>query len=186
MTRNWIFAIAAVAAAGSLALLPKEARTAAPATTQPKQAAFIVAAGRVEPFGEEVKVGSELDGKLASVLVEEGDPVRPGQVLAVLRNADYTARVATAKATLAERQAYLERLANGAREEEKLEAEALLREAEAQLAVARAEHERRRGLLERGAVSRSELDFAGRDAATARSEERRVGKECRSRWSPYH
>src|SRR2546425_10603279 len=24
------------------------------------------------------------------------------------------------------------------------------------------------------------------DPATARSEERRVGKECRSRWSPYH
>ena len=26
----------------------------------------------------------------------------------------------------------------------------------------------------------------GRDAAHRRSEERRVGKECRSRWSPYH
>ena len=26
----------------------------------------------------------------------------------------------------------------------------------------------------------------GMDAETARSEERRVGKECRSRWSPYH
>ena len=24
------------------------------------------------------------------------------------------------------------------------------------------------------------------DAKTGRSEERRVGKECRSRWSPYH
>ena len=24
------------------------------------------------------------------------------------------------------------------------------------------------------------------DAAAKRSEERRVGKECRSRWSPYH
>ena len=24
------------------------------------------------------------------------------------------------------------------------------------------------------------------DPAVARSEERRVGKECRSRWSPYH
>ena len=24
------------------------------------------------------------------------------------------------------------------------------------------------------------------DLAAARSEERRVGKECRSRWSPYH
>src|SRR3712207_9575237 len=26
----------------------------------------------------------------------------------------------------------------------------------------------------------------GEDLAEARSEERRVGKECRSRWSPYH
>ena len=26
----------------------------------------------------------------------------------------------------------------------------------------------------------------GLDAAFVRSEERRVGKECRSRWSPYH
>ena len=26
----------------------------------------------------------------------------------------------------------------------------------------------------------------GEQAAIARSEERRVGKECRSRWSPYH
>src|SRR5256885_12068031 len=26
----------------------------------------------------------------------------------------------------------------------------------------------------------------GRRGAVARSEERRVGKECRSRWSPYH
>ena len=28
--------------------------------------------------------------------------------------------------------------------------------------------------------------FPGRDIVRARSEERRVGKECRSRWSPYH
>src|SRR6476646_11189751 len=28
--------------------------------------------------------------------------------------------------------------------------------------------------------------IADRDAAVGRSEERRVGKECRSRWSPYH
>ena len=26
----------------------------------------------------------------------------------------------------------------------------------------------------------------GEDAVILRSEERRVGKECRSRWSPYH
>src|ERR1039457_4462698 len=30
------------------------------------------------------------------------------------------------------------------------------------------------------------LSPAGRHIAVERSEERRVGKECRSRWSPYH
>src|SRR5258707_5610574 len=29
-------------------------------------------------------------------------------------------------------------------------------------------------------------DVGRRDEAVVRSEERRVGKECRSRWSPYH
>ena len=29
-------------------------------------------------------------------------------------------------------------------------------------------------------------DFVSQDNKTMRSEERRVGKECRSRWSPYH
>src|SRR5256885_3836317 len=29
-------------------------------------------------------------------------------------------------------------------------------------------------------------DFRDRQGLTIRSEERRVGKECRSRWSPYH
>ena len=28
--------------------------------------------------------------------------------------------------------------------------------------------------------------MGGLDTPTSRSEERRVGKECRSRWSPYH
>ena len=30
------------------------------------------------------------------------------------------------------------------------------------------------------------IDFKNFDIVTGRSEERRVGKECRSRWSPYH
>src|SRR2546427_13166611 len=32
----------------------------------------------------------------------------------------------------------------------------------------------------------AKLDGTGHFNAQARSEERRVGKECRSRWSPYH
>src|SRR2546426_713791 len=33
---------------------------------------------------------------------------------------------------------------------------------------------------------RAVLDARGGDVVPLRSEERRVGKECRSRWSPYH
>src|SRR5256712_7279860 len=36
------------------------------------------------------------------------------------------------------------------------------------------------------AVLASALGFVHRLVGLARSEERRVGKECRSRWSPYH
>jgi len=38
----------------------------------------------------------------------------------------------------------------------------------------------------RAAAAAAEAGFAAREPAAARSEERRVGKECRSRWSPYH
>ena len=37
----------------------------------------------------------------------------------------------------------------------------------------------------KGIIVEARLD-KGRGAVTTRSEERRVGKECRSRWSPYH
>ena len=33
---------------------------------------------------------------------------------------------------------------------------------------------------------RADIDYGFAEADTTRSEERRVGKECRSRWSPYH
>ena len=40
--------------------------------------------------------------------------------------------------------------------------------------------------LELGALTLATLLVGGVAAALVRSEERRVGKECRSRWSPYH
>ena len=38
--------------------------------------------------------------------------------------------------------------------------------------------------MEAAALYAVAAEYGGR--ATTRSEERRVGKECRSRWSPYH
>src|SRR5256885_11282173 len=53
-------------------------------------------------------------------------------------------------------------------------------------------HRAQRGLVKNeihsGASSLTDAEIADvtLDHAKARSEERRVGKECRSRWSPYH
>ena len=38
----------------------------------------------------------------------------------------------------------------------------------------------------KGGDAPSKTELKAQSAQTTRSEERRVGKECRSRWSPYH
>lgn len=131
--------------------------------------AAIVAAGRVEPASEEIKIASELDGKLQSVSVEEGDRVRKGQVVAVLVNGDYAARVSLAEATVRERAADLDRVNNGNRMQEKRESDASVREAEAILANTEIERRRRAGLLDRGAISRTEFDMADREYQVAKA-----------------
>ena len=46
--------------------------------------------------------------------------------------------------------------------------------------------EKRWLVLRTGADFRLRCLGCGHELMTPRSEERRVGKECRSRWSPYH
>jgi HlyD family secretion protein len=90
--------------------------------------------------------------------VDEGDAIRKGQVLAVLVNDDYHAAVLAAQATLADRQANLEKTLNGARRQERAEALAAVRETETNVSNAAAEMERRQGLYEKGVVSREETE----------------------------
>lgn len=169
MNRNiWILVILTGAVVAYSVAKPKSSPVAA--ATQPAAGQrAIVAAGRVEPASEEIKIGSDLDGRLRSVPVEEGQSVRAGQVLAELDNGDYAARVALARATLKEREAALERLLNGARAEERTESQAGVREAEAVASNARLERERRSKLLDRGAISRTEFDTADREWLVAQA-----------------
>lgn len=131
---------------------------------------LVAGPGRVEPLSEDIKVGSEINGKLKSVLVEEGDHVRRGQMLGVLENDDYRAQVASAEADLAEKEAALRKIVNGARSEERREARASVNEARAIMENARAEMERRQRLFRDGVVSREEADRYEREfkVATAR------------------
>ena len=46
----------------------------------------------MEPASEEIRIGSQLDGRLESVPVAEGQIVHRGQVLAILDNGEFQAR----------------------------------------------------------------------------------------------
>ena len=172
MKRTLIITLAALLTGAALYLAKpgvKAANNITTAAPRKNSGDLVVAAGRVEPASEEIKIGSELDGKLAQVPVSEGDHIKRGQVLAVLINGDYQARVALAEASIRERQAELERLTNGNRGQEKRESDAVVRETEAVLANTQAELDRRRSLLDRGAIARFEFDSAEREYRVARA-----------------
>jgi len=124
----------------------------------PTHGDWVAGPGLVEPLSESVKVGAELTGKLQSVLADEGDAVKKGQVLAVLVNDDYRAAVLAAQANLADKQANLEKVVHGARQQERAEALAAASEAEANMKNAQADMQRRERLYQKGVVSREETE----------------------------
>jgi ABC exporter DevB family membrane fusion protein len=119
---------------------------------------LIAGAGRVEPSSENIKLGSEINGKLKRIYVEEGDSVRRSQVLAELENSDYRAQVESAEAEVLQKQAELRKVINGARQQERREALSSVAEAEAVMNNARADMIRRRELFAAGVISREEDD----------------------------
>ena len=162
-------AVVALSTAGLLRSRGKEASTTEVNASLANNL-LIAAPGRVEAVSEEVRVSSELSGRLKTVNVEEGDRVRQGQVLAEIQNDDYRARVQEAEAELAQREAELRRTVNGARAQERREAEASRKAAEAVLHNARSEAERRRGLADRNVISRDEAERYERAYQVARAQ----------------
>lgn len=169
MTRTsrslWLIAagIAAIAALNLFVLTrrgPVVANAEAAAATDPGAPAVVAAPGLVEPKSESIRIGAEIGGRLARVLVDEGDTVQAGQVIAEIVNDDFRARIASAEADLAARQADARRVNNGARAEERRGAEADVRQAEADLEHAKADHARSKELFDEKVISRAEMDKA--------------------------
>ncbi len=136
-------------------------------------AELVAGPGRVEPCTEDIKLGSELSGKLKAVYVEEGDSIHEGQVLAELVNDDYRAQVLSAEADVAAKTAALQKVENGARGQERRQAYSSVLEMEAVMNNARAEANRHNQLYAAGVVSREEAERYARefDVAKARYEE---------------
>ena len=143
------------------------ARKAAPAPTMMRSENLVAGAGRVEPESENIKLGSELNGKLQHIYVKEGDSIHRGEVLAELDNADYRAQVESAVADVMQKRAELRKVINGARWQERREASSSVAEAEAVMNHARLEKERYRKLYDAGVVSREEADNYAKECDVA-------------------
>lgn len=125
--------------------------------------------GLVEAVSEEIRVSAQVGGRLDRVLVEEGDRVHAGDVLAAIDNRDFRARVTAAEAELRLREASLRRVVNGARLQERREAGAAVVEADAVLQHALTEQTRQHSLIDAGASPRADGDAADRAAGVARA-----------------
>ncbi|HEY4979901.1 MAG TPA: efflux RND transporter periplasmic adaptor subunit [Candidatus Acidoferrum sp.] len=148
-----------------------------PASLTPPRDGLIAAPGRIEAISEEIRVSSELSGRLKSVAIEEGDRVHKGQVLAQIENDDYIARVASAEDALAQRQAELSRTINGARSQERRASQASVNAAQAVLENSRREAERRHTLADHEMISRDEAERYERAYQVARAEFERASQE---------
>ena len=117
----------------------------------------VVASGRVVAVSR-AQVGSPVTGVVVKRLVQEGDVVQPGDVLAVLRGDDFEAAVREAEASLAQLQ-----------QSARPQAQAALRDAEARLAQASREVQRRQGLFQRQLIARETMEQAIQVQTTART-----------------
>ena len=111
--------------------------------------------------------------RVAEVLVQEGDEVQPGQVLARLETRRLQDNIAVAEAQAASADAALLRLKNGTRPEEIDQARAAVDSAKAELAYAQATHNRYSEIWKdsRGqAVSKQDVDQASLRLNVARAQ----------------
>jgi HlyD family secretion protein len=125
-----------------------------PLATSPQ----IAALGRIEPIAEDRDIAAVITGKIKAVNVDEGDSVTAGQIIAEIESDDMRARLLAAEAKVKLREAELQRLLNGARQEEREEARAQVADAEAALFLAKQNQGRRERLAEKGIVSTERMD----------------------------
>ncbi len=117
----------------------------------------------------QVNLAFRVGGRVREMRFEEGDTVRPGDVVAVLDEGPYLDQVNLARAQLAQAEANLTKLTNGARAEEIAQARAQAAQAKANVTNADIGFGRQQELLRTRVASKAEFDNAqaSRDATRA-------------------
>lgn len=117
----------------------------------------------------EVDLAFRIGGRIADIMIDEGEKVRAGDVLATLDTATIESRIGEADAQVAQARSQLAKLENGNRPQEIGQARARVGVAEAAARNAERDYSRRQGLVGPGAISRDLWDqtIAERDRAQA-------------------
>ncbi|MEZ5654649.1 MAG: secretion protein HlyD [Sphingobium sp.] len=118
----------------------------------------------------EVDMAFRISGRIATIPVEEGDTVKPGQVIATLETAPVQDRVAAASAAVGQAQATLAKAENGNRPQDIAQARARAEAAKVARDYAVKDYNRREPLVASGTISRAAWDqtVANRREAEAR------------------
>lgn len=124
----------------------------------------VVAPGIVEPWGAQVELASQEPGRIARILVKEGEVVGAGQLLAELDDEAQRRAVEMARADLAEAEATYARMERGATAEEMRQAQADFDAASARGIFARASSARVSRLHKDGSVPDNEAERADAEA----------------------
>jgi HlyD family secretion protein len=132
-----------------------------------KPANQLALSGTIE--ADEIHIGSKVSGRIAAVLVKEGQEIRQGQVIIRFESYDFDAKRSDAIAAIAMAEANLQKLQAGNRPEE-------IQEARAQAEAARANVELARNGARRQEIdaARAELDAANADYEVAKSNFARI------------
>lgn len=118
----------------------------------------IKVSGNIE--ATEVDIGFKVAGRIVSLSVQEGDWAEKGETLAKLDDEDLHQRLELARATLKSAQAQLKKLLAGSRPEELRQAEAILNQAQSDLANKEAQYERMKALFEKHVIPKESMDNA--------------------------
>lgn len=154
------------------------AKASSPAPAAAAKSAWAASApGRVEPSGGEVRIGAQVPGRVAEVLVVLNDRVAAGDLMVRLDDEDLIGRVNSATAEAAIRKRERDNTEVTGKAQERRTAEDAVASAERQLVQAREEADRQVRARRAGSASDADADKA-RDAvnkAKERLEQARAG-----------
>jgi HlyD family secretion protein len=119
----------------------------------------VTASGKIFPETE-IKISSDVSGEIVELFVKEGDSVVAGQILARIKPEQYVSAVERGQASVSTARAQREGAVAGVSSSQanRLQLEASLKQAAAQLDISKKGFDRQEKLFKEGVISQAELD----------------------------